>query len=142
MLKEELKNRSLTISGNKSELIERLENDDTSKRPSFTITSRTRSFEPIAASPSPSKRGNGQRPSLSGEEANLLSRLTVSQLQAELKRRGMSSFGKKDDLVARLSEAEELTPKVVRPRSPTSMQLLLINVHRIVFNWFETGQIY
>lgn len=103
MLKEELKTRQLTLTGKKSELIERLESDDLGRISPRSIL----------------------------EEATELSKYTVAQLQEELRNRGLSPVGKKDELVARLaaspdpfaaapSTANDETPKIRAQRTPSS----------------------
>ena len=138
MLKEELKQRNLTLSGKKAELIHRLESDDVSRGAGTSSSpSRIKSVETqltslgqaVESQSSPIKRVSAPpaktpRQSLNPEEAQLLSRLTVTQLQQELRKRGLSPLGRKDELVARLTmtpkDAEELTPRIVKPKSPIS----------------------
>lgn len=86
-LKEELKQRSLSSTGRKLDLIERLEEAD-----------RT----PILIS---RKTGREETTSEVGDETveKVLAKMTVAQLQDELLRRGLSPVGKKTELVARLA---------------------------------------
>lgn len=128
MLKEELKQRNLTLAGKKAELIERLETDDV-KRSSPLPEKARRLTDPHGRSPLLHRSATPQQSSsLSADESTVLSKFTVAELQSELRKRGLSPVGRKEELVARLSLAggevvgmvEELTPKVAKPKSPLS----------------------
>lgn len=131
MLKEELKQRNLTLAGKKAELIERLEVDDVHR--SSPLPAKTRQAANDTQRSPLQSRTLTPRQSLSADDDALLGRFTVAQLQSELRKRGLSPVGKKNELVARLSLAggndniisgsvpEELTPKVSKPKSPLSI---------------------
>lgn len=143
MLKEELKQRNLTLAGKKAELIERLEGDDVKRSSPLPAAAAAKT---AASQRSPLQdRSATPRQSLSGDDNALLSKFTVAQLQNELRKRGLSPVGKKDELVARLSLAggelisgsvpEELTPKVSKPKSPLSTNIInYVLTHIYIFS--------